>query len=230
MQIPEHIAIIMDGNGRWAVKRGFARSAGHTMGVNALRSVLHKCYDIGVKTLTVYAFSTENWKRPNEEVQAIMDLLMKYLKNYEEELGGRDIRLVAMGDKSAFTPELQAELEFVEGATSANSTMIFNVCLNYGGRSEIVNAVNNIIKEKVVKTLNEDNFSKFLYGIGNHDIDLIIRTSGELRLSNFLLWQGAYSEFYVSKKLFPAWTPKDLMKAIRVYNKRDRRLGGITKK
>ena len=230
MQIPENIAIIMDGNGRYALKRGMVRSAGHAMGVDALRKVLHKCYDIGVKTLTVYAFSTENWKRPSEEVQAIMDLLMKYLKNYEQELGGRDIRLVAMGDKSAFTPELQAELEFVEGATSANSTMIFNICLNYGGRDEIVNAVNNIIKDGTKKELSEDDFAKFLYGIENHDIDLIIRTSGELRLSNFLLWQGAYSEFYVSKKLFPAWTPKDLMKAIKAYNKRDRRLGGLSKK
>ena len=228
MQIPEHIAIIMDGNGRWATSRGLIRSAGHAHGVDALRKVLHKCYDIGVKTLTVYAFSTENWKRPKQEVDALMALLLKYLKNYIEELGGRDIRLVAMGEKAAFSQELKNELNFVEEQTKNNKTFTFNICLNYGGRAEIVHAANNIIKSGLPE-VSEEIFAEFLYGVGNQDIDLVIRTSGELRLSNFLLWQSAYAEFYFTKKLFPAFTPKDLMKAIKVYNKRDRRKGGLSK-
>ena len=226
MKIPENIAIIMDGNGRWALKRGLIRSAGHAMGVNALRRIVHKCYDIGVQTLTVYAFSTENWKRPSEEVEALMGLLMKYLKNYKQELGGRDIRLVSMGDNSEFSPELQAELAFVEAATINNKNMTFNICLNYGGRAEIVHAANEIIGSGR-RDITEADFAKHLYGVGNHDIDLIIRTSGEQRLSNFLLWQSAYSEFYISKKFFPAFGPNDLMRAIKAYNKRDRRLGGL---
>jgi len=229
LQIPNHIAIIMDGNGRWALKQGLIRSAGHAAGVDALRKVLHKCYDIGVKTLTVYAFSTENWQRPQDEVDALMSLLLKYLKNYKEELGGRDIRLVSMGDKSAFSEELQNELNFVEQQTKNNKTFTFNICLNYGGKAEIVHATNEIIKSGLPE-VSEEIFAEFLYGIGNHDIDLVIRTSGELRLSNFLLWQSAYSEFYFTKKLFPAFTPKDLIKAIKVYNKRDRRKGGLSTK
>jgi len=216
----------MDGNGRWAVNHGLIRSAGHAMGVNALRKIVHKCYDIGVKTLTVYAFSTENWKRPNEEVGALMDLLMKYLKNYKAELAGRDIRLVSMGDNSAFSPELQAELAFVEAATINNQGMTFNICLNYGGRAEIVHATNRLIKSGK-KDITEADFAQHLHGIDNHDIDLIIRTSGEQRLSNFLLWQSAYSEFYTTDKFFPAFRPHDLMKAIKAYNKRDRRMGGV---
>jgi len=227
MIIPENVAIIMDGNGRWALKRGFIRSAGHARGVDALRKVLHECYDIGVKTLTVYAFSTENWQRPQEEVDALMSLLLKYLKNYVEELGGRDIRLVAMGDKSAFSDELQKELNFVEAQTKENKIFTFNICLNYGGRAEIAHAANSIIKSGLPE-VSEEIFADFLYGIGNRDIDLVIRTSGELRLSNFLLWQSAYAEFYFTKKLFPAFTPKDLHKAIKAYNKRDRRKGKVS--
>ena len=221
MTIPNHIAIIMDGNGRWATKQGLVRSAGHAMGVNALRKIVHKCYDIGVKTLTVYAFSTENWKRSEEEVSHILKLLMKFLKNYEKELAGRNIRIKPIGDVSKLPEDIQKELAFVAEQTKDNTELTFNVALNYGGRDEILRACNRATKP--VK--NEAELNEFMDAPEIDNIDLVIRTSGEYRISNFLLWQSAYAEYYFTNKMWPAFKPKDLDKAIMTYQKRNRRLG-----
>jgi undecaprenyl diphosphate synthase len=215
----------MDGNGRYATKRGFIRSMGHKMGASALRKIVHHCYDIGVESLTVFAFSTENWKRPQEEIDALMHLLSQYLRNYEEELGGRDIRINPMGDITRFSEELQNEMANVREATKNAKRMVFNVCLNYGGRAEIVHAASELSKSN--QEFTEENFANHLYGLNNREIDLIIRTSGEMRLSNFLLWQSAYAEFWVTKKTFPEFGTKDMAKAIKHYGKRHRRFGGL---
>ncbi|MDR1101945.1 MAG: di-trans,poly-cis-decaprenylcistransferase [Clostridiales bacterium] len=232
MNIPNHIGIIMDGNGRYARMRGLPRSAGHGIGVKALRRTVTACYELGVKTLTLYAFSTENRKRPKEEVAQIMRLLLKFLRNYKDELKGRDIRIEPMGDITALPASIQAEISHVSGATAHNNRLIVYVALNYGGRAEIARAARNIAQAAVDGELapadvDERLFSQFLYGDENRDVDLIIRTSGELRLSNFLLWQGAYSEFWVTKKKFPEFNKRLLKKAIKAYNKRDRRKGGL---
>ena len=225
MQIPQHIGIIMDGNGRYAAKRGLTRSIGHKLGANTIRKLVHYCYDIGVRTLTVYAFSTENWKRPQEEIDALMKLLSAYLRNYEEELGGRDIRITPMGDVSRFTEELQSEIAHVQKATKDATKMIFNVCLNYGGRAEIVKAADSLAKSG--NEFTEENFAGHLDGIGNQNVDLIIRTGGDSRLSNFLLWQSAYAEFWSTKKTFPEFQVSDMKRAIKSFGKRHRKFGGL---
>ncbi|WP_461248154.1 polyprenyl diphosphate synthase [Treponema sp. R6D11] len=221
--IPQNVAIIMDGNGRYALKTGLgARWLGHRKGVDALRNVISRAYELGINHLTVFAFSTENWKRAPKEVETIFALLMEFLKNYKAELAGREICVKPIGDVSALPKEIQDELKKVAKATSKNRKMIFNVALNYGGRDEILRACNKA-KGKI-KT--EEGFAKLLDAPELDNVDLVIRTSGEKRISNFLLWQSAYAEFYFTDKLWPAFGKKDLDRAIIEYQKRNRRRGG----
>ncbi len=231
LPMPEHIAIIMDGNGRWAKKRGLPRTMGHKKGAQVFGDITRYCQKIGVPYLTVYAFSTENWKRPQEEVDAIMDLMREYLKDarrYEQE----NVRTFFIGDKSPLADDIKDMIQRVEEGSSQNTGLTVNVALNYGGRNEIMTAVQRIAKEvednKIkANQVNEQLFETYLYTSGQPDPDLIIRPSGEHRISNFLLWQCAYSEFVYMDVLWPDFTPKHLDEAILAYRNRDRRFGGI---
>jgi undecaprenyl diphosphate synthase len=231
-KLPVHIAIIMDGNGRWAKKRGLPRNIGHREGSNTLKGVAEFCDKIGVKHLTVYAFSTENWKRPKSEVDALMGLLLDYLKNAEKELAGKNIRLKVIGNKEGLPNEIHEQIKKVEELTKNRTGLNFNLALNYGSRDEIIYSVKEIatlIKEGKLKVdeIGEDTISNNLYTKGIPDPDLIIRTSGEQRISNFLLWQCAYSEFYFVDTLWPEFKEKDILKAIKEFQKRNRRYGGV---
>ncbi|NLM75274.1 MAG: isoprenyl transferase [Clostridiaceae bacterium] len=228
--IPEHIAIIMDGNGRWAKKRGLSRSMGHREGSRTLKKIVEACYDLGVKYLTVYAFSTENWSRPKEEVDELMKLLYEYLQNAERELKGKNVRIIVIGDRKKLPDNIVSEINRVEEKTSHNHGLNFIIALNYGGRQEIVDAVNAIaedIRYGRITEINEELISQRLYTRGIPDPDLLIRTSGELRLSNFLIWQSSYSELFFSDVLWPDFTPKHLEEAILSYQGRQRRFGGV---
>ena len=229
-RLPQHIAIIMDGNGRWAKKRGLPRNIGHKEGTNALRRIVHKCYDIGIKYLTVYAFSTENWKRPQKEVDTLMDLLYGYLKNADKEIDGRNVRIKVIGTDSGLSDKLKAEIKRVQESTKDNDGMNYIIALNYGGKEEMLHAVKEIAKEyknKNPEDITEDTISQNLYTAGIPDPDLLIRTSGEQRTSNFLIWQLAYSEFWFTDVLWPDFKDKHLFEAIRTYQNRDRRFGGV---
>ena len=230
--IPEHIAIIMDGNGRWAKKRSLPRQAGHRAGAQTLKKITDFCNNIGVKILTVYAFSTENWKRPKDEVDALMNLLLEYLKDAERQLAGRNIVIKVIGDTSQLSDEIQEQIIRTEKLTEENTGFLLNIAINYGGRDEIVRAFKNMLKDYEkgqigVQDINEDLISNYMYTKGLKDPDLIIRPSGELRLSNFLLWQSAYSEFWFSNIFWPDFTSDDLLEAIRDYQLRERRFGGV---
>ena len=220
----KHIAFIMDGNGRWAKKRGLPRSAGHKFGTMALESTLKACKKKGIKTVTVYAFSTENWSRPKKEVEAIIELLKSYIIEAKKQ---KDIRYIFLGDKSVVSDELQKQMEELE-LSSCNNEYTVNIAFNYGGRIEIVNAVNNLIKNGKTE-LTEKDLSGALYTKASPDPDLIVRTANEYRLSNFLLWQCAYSEFYFTPTLWPDFNEKELDKAIISFYKRKRRFGGLNK-
>jgi undecaprenyl diphosphate synthase len=230
--VPEHIAIIMDGNGRWAKKRGVPRNVGHREGANNLKRTVSYCIKLGVKYLTVYAFSTENWKRPKEEIDALMNLLKEFLSKSVKEMSKENVRINILGDITALPSDIQNEIIMVEKSTRNNKKLVLNIALNYGSRTEIVNAV-KIICNKVKKSeINEDEISeeiisKFLYTKSIPDPDLVIRTSGEYRISNFLLWQTAYSEFWFDKALWPDFSEKHLLKAISSFQNRQRRYGGI---
>lgn len=224
--IPKHIAIIMDGNGRWAKKRGLPRTMGHKAGVEAIRGVVKECNKLGVKYLTLYAFSTENWIRPQEEVNALMNLLVEYLKNEFEELNNNNVVINHIGDISKLPKKCQDELINAYNKTKNNTGVVLNLALNYGGRTEIISAVNKILKSNI-KSITEEEFNKYLYTVNMPDPDIIIRPSGEQRLSNFMLWQCAYSEFWYADICWPDFKAKDLHKAIYDYQKRDRRFGGI---
>lgn len=224
-RLPRHIAIIMDGNGRWAKKRGLPRTAGHKVGAETFRSIATYCQELGMDYLTVYAFSTENWKRPAEEVSAIMSLLEQYLLEAVDTMERDYIRLRFFGDLSALSPELQALAHRTDGISGHYDGFQTNICLNYGGRAEILRAAQ--LCAAAGEDWTEENFSKYLWSAGIPDPELIIRPSGELRLSNFLLWQCAYSEFYFCDTLWPDFTRADLDKAIIDYQKRDRRFGGV---
>lgn len=226
----KHIAIIMDGNGRWAKKRGLSRSMGHREGSKNLRKIVEACYNMGVRYLTVYAFSTENWARPKAEVDELMRLLLDYLRNAEKELKGKDVRIRVIGEKYPLSKEIVNEIERVENATKNRKTLDFIIALNYGGRQEIVNAVSRILedaKEGKLIEVNESEISRRLYTSEIPDPDLLIRTSGEMRVSNFLIWQISYSEFYFSDVLWPDFSEKHLKEAILTYQSRQRRFGGI---
>ena len=226
---PRHIAIIMDGNGRWATQRGLPRTAGHKAGAETFRRIATYCKNIGVKYLTVYAFSTENWKRSETEVSAIMALLKKYLLEAVDTMERDHIRLHFFGDMMPIAPELRALAHETDEITEHLSKDEFqaNICLNYGGRAEILRAAQRCAEAGEDWT--EENFGKYLYSAGIPDPELIIRPSGEQRLSNFLLWQCAYSEFYYTDTLWPDFDEEELDKAIAAYQSRDRRFGGVKK-
>lgn len=224
-KIPNHIAIIMDGNGRWAEKRGLPRTLGHKEGANALRKIITYVGKIGVKYLTVYAFSTENWKRSKDEVDALMFLFKTYLKNEEKSIMKNNVRFLVSGRKDDVSPSLLEAIKKLEDKSKNNTGLTLNIAFNYGGRAEIVDAVNSILKSGI-DNLAEEDFSKYLYN-NIPDPELLVRTSGELRISNFLLWQIAYSEIYITDALWPDFDEKELDKAIESYNGRDRRFGGV---
>lgn len=230
--VPRHVAIILDGNGRWAVKRGLPRTAGHAAGSENFRRIATYCRDIGMDYLTVYAFSTENWKRSEEEVTAIMELLKKYLLEALEKMERDHIRLNFFGDLSRIPQELQDLAARTLETSTHYQGFQANICLNYGGRDEIVQAAQAFARQCAEGTcspedLSEQGFSQLLYSRGIPDPDLIIRPSGEIRVSNFLLWQSAYSEYYFTDVLWPDFSPKDLEQAIAAYNRRSRRYGGL---
>ena len=229
--IPQHIGIIMDGNGRWAKNHGLPRSDGHRAGAKTLEDIANYCGEIGVKVLTVYAFSTENWKRPKNEVDAIMDLLYEYLSKMENLLGGNNCRIRVIGERSALSEALQKKIAEVEEYTSNRTGYTLNIALNYGGRDEIIRAVKKAslaVKNGEISEndISEDYMSSLMYTGENPPVDLIIRPSGEKRLSNFLLWQCAYSEFWYSDICWPDFTEKHMRQAIASYQKRNRRFGG----
>lgn len=232
-EIPKHIAIIMDGNGRWAKKRGLPRAAGHKRGVDTVRHIVETCTQLGVKYLTLYTFSTENWKRPQEEVSVLMRLLLRSLKDRTSELHENDIKLTTIGDISSLPVEVQKQLlEDIE-KTKNNKTMVLNLALSYSGRWEILRAINNISQEVKEGKLNagqidEKIFSDHLTTCNMPDPDLVIRTSGEFRVSNFLLWQIAYSEFYITDVYWPEFNSEHLYDAIRNFQKRERRFGKVS--
>ena len=231
-RLPRHVAIIMDGNGRWAKKRGLPRTAGHKVGAETFRKIARHCKKLGIEYLTVYAFSTENWKRPAEEVETIMGLLKNYMAEAIESMEEEKIKLKFFGDMSALSPELQELVRKTDEMSSRIDGFQANVCLNYGGRDEILQAARAFAKECAEgkadpDSLTAEQFGSYLYSAGVPDPELIIRPSGELRLSNFLLWQCAYAEFYYCDTLWPDFSEEDLEKAIVDYQKRDRRFGGV---
>lgn len=230
--LPKHIAIIMDGNGRWAKKRLLPRNVGHKAGVEAIRGIVKHCDKIGVKYLTLYAFSTENWSRSEDEVSGLMKLLAIYLDKETRELIKNNVIINYIGDISRLAPEIQQKLEKAKEDSRNNTGVVLTFALNYGSRDEIINAVKNISEEVKKGNINKEEideqlFSKFLYTSNIPDPDLMIRPSGEKRISNFLLWQSAYTEFYYDDILWPDFKPHDLDKAIEEYQKRDRRFGGV---
>lgn len=229
--LPRHIAIILDGNGRWAKKRGLPRTAGHASGSENFRKIATYCRDIGVDYLTVYAFSTENWKRPEDEVKSIMKLLEKYLHEAIDTMERDKIRMKVFGDVTALSPELQALVAKTNEISERYEGFQANICLNYGGRDEIIHAAKRYARDvaegRANGELTEEQFSDYLYSAGIPDPDLLIRPGGEQRISNFLLWQCAYSEFYFTDVLWPDFTPHELDKAIAAFRHRDRRYGGV---
>jgi undecaprenyl diphosphate synthase len=227
-QLPAHIAIIMDGNGRWAAQRHLPRVEGHRAGIDSVRDVVETSARLGIEVLTLYAFSVENWKRPRAEVNTLMMLLKRYIRLELNTLLQNNIRFQVIGRAEALPPDVQDELESGIAKTTKNTGMLFNIALNYGGRAEIVDAARRAIASGVsADDLDEARFSTLLYTAGQPDPDLLIRTSGEMRISNFLLWQIAYSEIWVTETLWPDFRRRDLLDAVVAYQKRDRRYGGI---
>jgi undecaprenyl diphosphate synthase len=225
--LPTHIAIIMDGNGRWAKKRGMPRSAGHVAGAKTFKNIARYCNKIGLKYLTVYAFSTENWKRPQDEVNGIMNLLRDYLKDAEN-FKDENIRVRFIGDLEPLADDIKALIEKNEKGSADATGLNLNIAINYGGRDEITKAVKNIVASGILAdSITEDTISQNLYTAGMPDPDFIIRPSGEYRLSNYLIWQSAYAEYWFSDVLWPDFTPKHLEQAIEEFNKRNRRFGGV---
>ncbi|MEE0265190.1 MAG: isoprenyl transferase [Acutalibacteraceae bacterium] len=232
IQLPEHIGIIMDGNGRWAKQRNLPRSAGHTAGAKNFRTITKYCSNIGIKYLTVYAFSTENWKRPADEVNALMKLFKSYLEEAISDFKDEDIVVKFIGDKSAFSPELQKLIDENERMSANRTGMVLNIAMNYGSRDEILQAVKNIASQVKEGSLSVDDIttdviSNNLYTAGQPDPDLVIRPSGEYRISNFLLWQSAYTEYVIMDVLWPDFSEKMLDEALIEYAKRNRRFGGV---
>lgn len=230
--LPVHVGIIMDGNGRWAKKRGLPRKAGHSEGAKTFRKITRYCSEVGIKYLTVYAFSTENWKRPQDEVNSLMKLFKSYLEEALSDFKDDDIVVKFIGDKSHFTKDLQKLMTENEESSKNRSGMVLNIAMNYGSRDEIVRAVKNICSD--VKSgkisdaeIDENLISSYLYTSGQPDPDLIIRPSGEYRISNFMLWQSAYTEFVIMNKLWPDFQKSDLDEALRIYSHRSRRYGGV---
>ncbi|MBQ8831415.1 MAG: isoprenyl transferase [Oscillospiraceae bacterium] len=226
-RLPRHIAVIMDGNGRWAKKRGLPRTAGHAAGAEVFRKIATYCKDIGIEYFTVYAFSTENWKRPAEEVEAIMKLLEKFLGEALQDMEKNRVKVKFLGDITALSEDLQKLIAETEEISKKYEGVQVNLCVNYGGRDELVRGVNAWIKEHPGQEITEEVLDNHLYTAGIPEPDLIIRPSGEYRLSNFLMWQSAYSELYFTDVLWPDFTTRDMDEAIIAYQSRDRRYGGI---
>ncbi len=229
-KLPRHIAIIMDGNGRWASKRHLPRTAGHKAGAEALRRTVEICREIAIPILSVYAFSTENWQRPAEEVRFLMHLFIDYLEKETKLMNEQNIRLGFLGDKQGLPDKVRAALEQAQQATAANQQMLLNIAVNYGGRDELLRAVKAIAYDVQdgaldITAIDEQAFSAYLDTAGEFDPDLMIRPSGEQRISNFLLWQGAYEELYFTDKLWPDFSKRDLLEAIIAYQNRNRRFG-----
>ncbi|MDO8536418.1 MAG: isoprenyl transferase [Candidatus Omnitrophota bacterium] len=229
--IPVHVAIIMDGNGRWASQRGLPRVAGHRAGVKSVQEIIKGAKESGVKILTLYTFSTENWKRPKHEVRALFALLENYIDTQADNLTKNNIRLSVIGRLEGLPDAVRNKLKDIMEKTKENTALTLNLALNYGARTEIVDAVRSIVSDCLSgrvrpEEIDEKNFSNYLYTKDLPDPDLLIRTSGEMRLSNFLLWQLSYSELYISKKLWPDFTKIDFLKAIKEYQTRQRRYGG----
>lgn len=230
--LPVHIGIIMDGNGRWAKKRGLPRKAGHSAGAKTFRKITRYCSDIGIKYLTVYAFSTENWKRPEDEVRSLMKLFKSYLEEALADFKDDSIVVRFIGDKAPFDEDLRNLMIENEESSKDRDGMVLNIAMNYGSRDEIVRAVKNICSDVqsgavLPEKIDEQLISDYLYTCGQPDPDLIIRPSGEYRISNFLLWQSAYTEFVIMNKLWPDFETSDLDEAIKIYSQRNRRYGGV---
>ena len=231
MNVPNHIAIILDGNGRWAKKRGMPRGYGHVKGCENLETICEVAKDLGVKYLTVYAFSTENWKRSKEEVDGLMRLFRSYLKKCLKIAKKNDMCVRVIGDYSAFDADIRESIEKLQEFSKDFKTLHFQIALNYGSRDEILRALNRLLRDekdgKITGKVTEEMFSSYLDTAGLPDPDLMIRTSGELRLSNYLLWQMAYTEFYFTPVPWPDFDREELIRAIEKYNERDRRYGGV---
>lgn len=226
--IPTHIAMIMDGNGRWAKKRLMPRSVGHKAGADMLKRIVRKCNDMGVKYLTVYAFSTENWKRPCEEVSLLMGLIVTYLQKEVKEMNENNVKIRAIGDIEKLPQKPYDELKKAMDITKDNTGVVFSLALNYGFRDDLSHAIKNMIKENIdIEDINDETVKKYLYTSYMPDPDLIIRTGGEIRLSNFMLYEASYSEFYFCDTLWPEFNEEQLCKAIYEYQQRDRRFGNV---
>ena len=234
-RLPAHIAIIMDGNGRWARQRNIPRILGHKAGIDPVRTAVETCAQLGIEALTLYAFSVENWKRPRHEIEGLWRLLRLYLRRELPNLMRNDIQLVAIGRLESLPAPVNAELQDVMDRTAGNRGMRLNLAINYGGRTELVDAVNVMIENARLEgslealEITEEAISAHLYTAGLKDPDLLIRTSGEMRISNFLLWQIAYAELYVTETLWPDFSRTDLLEAISEYQSRERRFGGLTR-
>ena len=225
-KFPNHIAFIIDGNGRWAKQRGLPRSMGHKAGIVTCKEIINECFNLGINFVSIYGFSTENWNRPKDEVDTIFELLREFLSKNLDDYVSKGIKVYVSGDISKFKEDLQEKILNIVDQTKNNDKLKVNICLNYGGRAEIVRAVNNIIKSGE-KSIDEDSFKKYLYTSELTDPDLIVRTSGEYRISNFMLYQLAYSEFYFPKVLWPDFNKKELLLAINNFQSRKRRFGSI---
>ena len=232
MKLPEHVAIIMDGNGRWAKKRHFPRIVGHQKGSEVVHKIVKASLDMGIKVLTLYVFSTENWKRPISEVKFLMGLLGRYIRKEIAELQSNNVKIMIIGRLNELPDSIQTILKEAIEKTKNNQGLILNLAINYGGRQEIIDAVGKVAADLKngsfkIKDLNEKNFSQYLYAQNLPDPDLIIRTAGEKRLSNFLLWQSSYAELYVTDILWPDFNREELLLALEDYNQRKRRFGGL---
>lgn len=226
--IPRHVAIIMDGNGRWARARGLPRSSGHRAGVENLRDILRAAVEFGIKILTIYAFSTENWDRPQGEVRILMGLVDRAIENELDELNESGVRIRHIGRTQGLSTRLAARLRHAQEITQQNERLILNVAFNYGGRAEIIDAVRQMAAEGLPpERIDEETFSRYLTTGGLPDPDLVIRTGGDMRLSNFLIWQSAYAEFYSTSTFWPDFDRQELHKALLAYGQRDRRFGGL---
>lgn len=232
MNIPQHVAIILDGNGRWAKSKGMPRNYGHMEGAKTVEKICEEAWRMGIKYLTVYAFSTENWKRPKEEVDALMKLLRSYMKSCLKTAAKNDMVVRVIGDKTGLDDDIREKIDELERASANNQGLNFQIAINYGSRDEIVRSVRKIMEDVKAGKIEPDQmdeamFDSYLDTAGIPSPDLLIRTSGEQRLSNFLMWQLAYTEFYFTDVPWPAFTKEDLEKAIEKYNSRDRRFGGV---
>jgi undecaprenyl diphosphate synthase len=232
MNIPQHVAIILDGNGRWAKSKGMPRTYGHIEGAKTVEKICEAAWNLGIKYLTVYAFSTENWKRSKEEVDALMKLLRNYMKNCLKTAEKNNMVVRVIGDKTGLDDDIRQQIEELEKVSSRNNGLHFQIAINYGSRDEIVRSVRKVMEDvkagKIsAEQMDEAMFDSYLDTAGIPSPDLLIRTSGEQRLSNFLMWQLAYTEFYFTDVPWPAFTKEDLEKAIEKYNGRDRRYGGV---